>query len=65
MSGSVAQKLFVSSSPSSGRSALPMIMGAIAFAVVPEPVEGAGHGHGDRPSTGVSPSPPPCPTAGH
>lgn len=29
MSGSVAQKLFVSSSPSSGRSAFPMITGAI------------------------------------
>lgn len=30
MSGSVAQKLFLSSSPSSGRSALPMITGAMA-----------------------------------
>jgi hypothetical protein len=30
MSGSVAQKLFASSSPSSGRSGLPMITGAIA-----------------------------------
>ena len=31
MSGSVRQKLLVSSSPSSGRSALPMITGAIAL----------------------------------
>lgn len=30
MSGSVAQKLFLSSSPSSGRSAFPMITGAMA-----------------------------------
>lgn len=32
IAGSVAQKLFVSSSPSSGRSAFPMITGAIAAA---------------------------------
>ena len=31
ISGSVRQKLFVSSSPSSGRSGLPMITGAIAL----------------------------------
>ena len=31
ISGSARQKLLVSSSPSSGRSSLPMITGAIAF----------------------------------